>query len=176
MTFTPIGVFRTRVIDKAVAPRQSGLVPDNEGRVELEPEYHAALAGLEGFDRVWLITWLDRASGWRPIVTPPRANEPLGLFATRAPHRPNPIGLSAVRVERIEPGVVFVRGHDVIEGTPILDLKPYLPSRTIDTRTNSASHADRTSIVASVSTTRSKPSSIDTRSLTRSREGMHSSR
>jgi tRNA-Thr(GGU) m(6)t(6)A37 methyltransferase TsaA len=123
----PIGFFRSDVRGKVEAPRQSGLLPDNRGRVEFEAEYQRAIADLVGFEFVWLITWLDRAEGWRPLIHPPRSRAKKSLFATRSPHRPNPIGLSSVRLVSIDALVMHVRGHDLIDGTPILDVKPYLP-------------------------------------------------
>ncbi|MCA8961397.1 MAG: tRNA (N6-threonylcarbamoyladenosine(37)-N6)-methyltransferase TrmO [Planctomycetes bacterium] len=125
--FRPIGVFRTDVESKAAAPRQSGLGPPREGRIEIESDYAEGLADLEGFDRLWVLSWLDRAIGWKARVRPPRADARKGLFATRSPHRPNPIGLSCVELVRVEPPIVIVRGHDLLDRTPILDLKPYLP-------------------------------------------------
>ena len=119
-------------------PRQSGLVEALEALVVFEPEYRdpAALRGLEGFSHVWLIWVFDQAAreGWSPTVRPPRlgGNTRLGVFATRSPFRPNPIALSAVALAGIEKTrefgtVLRVRGADLMDGTPILDVKPYLP-------------------------------------------------
>lgn len=114
-------------------PRQAGLV-DYEAKVVFEPEYRVAEAvrGLDEFDYVWLI-WgfhLAERDEWSPTVRPPRlgGNKRVGVFATRSPFRPNPIGLSSVRLVRIEPGpVLVVSGADLVDGTPIFDIKPYLP-------------------------------------------------
>ena len=114
-------------------PRQAGLV-DYEARVVFEPEYRVAEAvrGLEDFDYLWLI-WqfhLAEREEWSPTVRPPRlgGNKRVGVFATRSPFRPNSIGLSSVRLLRIEPGpVLVVSGADLVNGTPILDIKPYIP-------------------------------------------------
>ena len=119
-------------------PRQSGLVEALEARVVFEPEYRnpAALRGLEGFSHIWLVWVFDRAvrETWSPTVRPPRlgGNARLGVFATRSPFRPNPIALSAVTLAGIEDTrewgtVLRVRGADLMDGTPILDIKPYLP-------------------------------------------------
>lgn len=119
-------------------PRQSGLVEALEALVVFEPEYRnpAALRGLEGFSHLWLVWVFDRAvrKGWSPTVRPPRlgGNARLGVFATRSPFRPNPIALSAVALAGIEETkeygtVLRVRGADLADGTPILDIKPYLP-------------------------------------------------
>ena len=113
-------------------PRQAGLV-DYEARVVFEPEYRVAEAvrGLEDFDYLWLI-WqfhLAEREEWSPTVRPPRlgGNKRVGVFATRSPFRPNSIGLSSVRLLRIEPGpVLVVSGADLVNGTPILDIKPYI--------------------------------------------------
>lgn len=113
---------------KADAPRQArlGVV---EGTIELFPGrgFEDALADLAGWDAIWVIYWMDRVQGWRPKVKPPRSRIKRGVFSTRAPHRPNPIGLSAVRLERVEGLVLHVRELDLLDGTPVLDLKPYIP-------------------------------------------------
>lgn len=114
-------------------PRQAGLV-DYEARVVFEPGYRMAEAvrGLEEFDYVWLL-WrfhLSERDDWSPTVRPPRlgGNRRVGVFATRSPFRPNSIGLSCVRLLRIEAGpVLVVAGADLVDGTPVLDIKPYLP-------------------------------------------------
>lgn len=118
--------------DKFGVPRQAGLV-EYESRVVFEPEYRVAEAvrGLEEYDYLWLI-WrfhLADREGWSPTVRPPRlgGNKRVGVFATRSPFRPNPIGLSCVRLLRMEEGpVLVVQGADLVDGTPILDIKPYL--------------------------------------------------
>ncbi len=119
-------------------PRQSGLVEALEARVVFEPEYRnpAALRGLEGFSHIWLVWVFDQAvrAEWSPTVRPPRlgGNARLGVFATRSPFRPNPLALSAVTLAGMEKTrewgtVLRVRGADLMDGTPILDIKPYLP-------------------------------------------------
>lgn len=130
VTFEPIGVIRTPFADKASAPRQAPLAASARGRVELLPGrgLEDALDGLETFDTIWLVFLFHEAVGHRRSkVQPPRAARRLGVFATRSPHRPNPIGLSAVRLERVEGLCLHVSGVDMIDGTPLLDLKPYLP-------------------------------------------------
>jgi tRNA (adenine37-N6)-methyltransferase len=122
----PIGYVRSPFREKVEAPRQ-GTAGGAEGTVELSPEYADALSDLDSFDRIWLVFWFDRAEGWRPKVLPPRSDEKRGVFATRSPHRPNPIGLTAVRLERVEGVVLHVRDLDLVDGTPILDIKPYIP-------------------------------------------------
>ena len=124
--------------EKFGIPRQSGLVDALEARVVFEPAYRSpeALRGLEGFSHIWLIWQFSRSvrEKWSPTVRPPRlgGNVRMGVFATRAPFRPNPIGLSCVRLEGIDYGgkdgpILRVRGADMLSGTPVYDIKPYLP-------------------------------------------------
>ena len=127
-----IAHIETAYKSKFGVPRQAGLV-EGEARVVFEPEYRVAEAvrGLEEFDYVWLI-WqfhLAERQEWSPTVRPPRlgGNKRVGVFATRSPFRPNPVGLSSVRLLRIEPGpVLVVAGADLVDGTPIYDIKPYI--------------------------------------------------
>jgi tRNA-Thr(GGU) m(6)t(6)A37 methyltransferase TsaA len=123
----PIGFIRSPFAEKAEAPRQAALGKDARGTVEILPEYRDALSDLEGFDRIWLLFWFDRAEGWRPKVQPPRSATKRGVFATRSPHRPNPIGMSAVRLERIDGLVLHVRDLDLVDRSPVIDIKPYIP-------------------------------------------------
>ena len=133
-----IARIRSDFAGKFGVPRQSGLVEALEARVVFEPAYRnpAALRGLEGFSHIWLVWVFDQAvrAEWSPTVRPPRlgGNARLGVFATRSPFRPNPIALSAVTLAGMEETrewgtVLRVRGADLMDGTPILDIKPYLP-------------------------------------------------
>lgn len=136
-TIHPIAHIRTDFTDKFGIPRQSGLVPELTARIVFEPEYRDpnALVGIEGYDRLWLI-WqfstvaAEYAAGksWRPTVRPPRlgGNERRGVFATRSPYRPNALGLSCVELAGVENGELIVHGADLLDGTPIFDIKPYL--------------------------------------------------
>ena len=126
LTARPIGVVRSPFRTQEGTPIQPGMGRRAEGRVEVAPEYREALADLDGFERIWLICWLDRARTWRPRVAPYRDDRPRGLFATRAPSRPNPIGMSPVRLLRIEGCVLHVAELDLLDGTPVLDIKPYV--------------------------------------------------
>ena len=117
-------------------PRQSALVPELKSRIVFEPEYRDenALRGIEQFTHLWLIWNFSESKGWSPTVRPPRlgGNTRLGVFATRSPFRPNPIGLSVVRLEGVERDpklgpVLVVSCADLMDGTPILDVKPYIP-------------------------------------------------
>lgn len=133
-----IAHLRSDFTTKFGVPRQSGLVGELEGRVVFCPPYRdpEALRGLEGFSHLWLIWGFSQArrEGWSPTVRPPRlgGNKRMGVFATRSPFRPNPIGLSCVRLAGIghdpkDGPVLRVLGADLMDGTPIYDIKPYLP-------------------------------------------------
>ncbi|HJK91332.1 MAG TPA: tRNA (N6-threonylcarbamoyladenosine(37)-N6)-methyltransferase TrmO [Polyangiaceae bacterium LLY-WYZ-15_(1-7)] len=128
-TFEPIGFAHTPFEEKADAPRQPRAAAGVRGVIELLPGlgYEDALDDLGGWSHLWVIFGFDRSEGWRPKVLPPRSATKRGVFATRAPHRPNPIGLSVVQLERVEGLRVFVRDVDLLDGTPVYDLKPYVP-------------------------------------------------
>jgi tRNA-Thr(GGU) m(6)t(6)A37 methyltransferase TsaA len=134
--FEPIGVVRSPLVERAQAPRQPGVADEAsraDGRIELYEGrgFEDAVSGLDAWEYAWVLFVFHRnveqSRGWKPKVQPPRAEEKVGVFATRSPHRPNPIGMSAVRIERVEGLVVHVRGIDLLDGTPVLDLKPYVP-------------------------------------------------
>lgn len=122
----PIGFVHSSFKEKADAPRQGILAEDVTATIELGPEYQDALDDLAGFERIWVLFWFDRAEGWKPKVQPPRSEEKRGLFATRSPHRPNPIGMTAVRLDRVEGTTLHIRDHDLVDNTPVLDVKPYI--------------------------------------------------
>ncbi len=130
--FQPIGVVRSSFGERVSAPRQAGVGAGAAARIELfaGQGYEDALSGLDEWEYVWVLFVfhknIEQQRGWRPKVRPPRAVEKHGVFSTRSPHRPNPIGLSAVRVERLEGLIVHVRDVDLLDGTPVLDLKPYV--------------------------------------------------
>ena len=138
MEIKPIARIKTEFPEKFGVPRQSGLAKDLRGKIVFEPQYRNpdALRGLEGFSHIWLI-WEFSANRttpeWQPTVRPPRlgGNMHLGVFATRSPFRPNPLGLSCVEIDSIdlhtEDGpVITVKGADLMDGTPIYDIKPYI--------------------------------------------------
>lgn len=128
ITLTPIGVIRSPHLTAAGTPIQPAYAAEGcEGRVIVDEGYEEALDDLEGFERVWLIYLLDRVGAYRPHVVPYRDVREHGLFATRSPCRPNPIGLSVVRLIAREHNVLRVEGIDVLDGTPLLDIKPYVP-------------------------------------------------
>ena len=135
MELKPVATFRSPLPEKFGLPRQAGLAESLRGTVVLEPEYRTpeALRGLDGFDYLWLI-WgfhLNRETASEGLtVRPPRlgGNERIGVFASRSPYRPNPLGLSSVRIERVDAaaGEIHVLGADLADGTPIYDIKPYV--------------------------------------------------
>ncbi|WP_300157657.1 tRNA (N6-threonylcarbamoyladenosine(37)-N6)-methyltransferase TrmO [Solidesulfovibrio sp.] len=128
VALTPIGVIRSPFTSLAGMPIQPGGAREVAGRVELDPALAPGLADLDGFSHVYLLYLFHASSGYDLTVTPFLDNTPRGLFATRAPRRPNPIGLSVVEVVSIEGAVVRLRGVDVLDGTPLLDIKPYAPA------------------------------------------------
>lgn len=135
-TIVPVARIRSDFSEKFGIPRQSGLVPELRAQVVFEPDFRdpEALRGIEGFSHLWLIWGFSRSpEGWHPTVRPPRlgGNQRVGVFASRSPFRPNGLGLSSVRlagVERDTPEgpVLQVLGADLLDGTPIYDIKPYL--------------------------------------------------
>lgn len=138
MEITPVAYIRSDLKEKFGIPRQSGLVPSLRADVVFTPPYRVpeAVRGLEDFSHVWLIWEFSRArrESWSPTVRPPRlgGNRRLGVFATRSPFRPNALGLSAVRLDAVEPDtpqgpILHVSGADLLDGTPIYDIKPYIP-------------------------------------------------
>lgn len=127
--FNAIGVLRGGGIFPQQAPRQ-GVYARNEGFVELFPRcnYEQALEDLAGFERIWLLFVFDRNSNWKPKVHPPYGiDRKVGVFASRSPYRPNPIGLTAAELVRIDGLKLYIRNFDLLDGTPILDIKPYIP-------------------------------------------------
>jgi tRNA-Thr(GGU) m(6)t(6)A37 methyltransferase TsaA len=123
----PIGVVRSPFERKVEAPRQPRAAEGVEGRIELDLSLAHAVEDLEGFEHVWVLAWMDRVEGFRPKVLPPRSEKRRGVLATRSPHRPNPIALSVVELVGVEGTVLHVRGLDLLDGTPVLDVKPYIP-------------------------------------------------
>lgn len=139
MDIQPIATIHTEFPEKFGIPRQSGLAANLQARIVFEPMFRNsdALRGLEEFSHIWLIWEFSanrRAAGqWQPTVRPPRlgGNEHMGVFATRSPFRPNPLGLSCVEIDHIEHDsdegpVIYVKGADLMDGTPIYDIKPYI--------------------------------------------------
>jgi tRNA-Thr(GGU) m(6)t(6)A37 methyltransferase TsaA len=125
--FRPIGVIYTPFKDLAAMPIQPTSDTSGPGTVEVFPEFAAGLQDLEGFSHIYLLYYLHKVRQSRLIVTPFLDNQPRGVFATRAPSRPNPIGLSLVELVRVEENLLIIQGIDVLDETPLLDIKPYVP-------------------------------------------------
>lgn len=125
--FTPIGIAHTPFSEPADTPRQAALAKDALGTVEVFPDYREGLKDLEGFSHIILLFHFHRSHGFSLTLTPRGGSDLRGVFATRAPRRPNAIGFSVVRLRRIEDGILHVRNIDMLDGTPLLDIKPYIP-------------------------------------------------
>ena len=124
----PIGYVKSPYHETREVPRGRGAKHDTEGVLEILPEFETGLTDIEGFSHLFVLWTFDRSEGFELMGTPPSDNRPHGVFATRSPRRPNPIGLTVVELLRRESSRLHVRGIDMLEGTPILDLKPYLSS------------------------------------------------
>jgi len=130
LTLEPIGFVRTPFSERSHTPRQPNAPGgDQPGVIELLPgrDFEHALSDVDDWEYLWVIFWFHRNKGWRPKVLPPRSTVRRGVFATRAPHRPNPIGMSVVKLESVEGLTIHIRNVDLLDGTPVLDLKPYVP-------------------------------------------------
>lgn len=124
----PIGFIRSPYTDTKQIPKGPGAEHKAEGVLEILPEYEAGLQDIEGFSHLYVLWAFDRSSGYELLGTPPVDTRPHGVFATRSPRRPNPIGLTVVKLLRREGSELYVRGVDMLDNTPILDIKPYLSS------------------------------------------------
>jgi tRNA-Thr(GGU) m(6)t(6)A37 methyltransferase TsaA len=125
----PIGFVRSSLATKVEAARQPRTAAGTPARIELLPgrNFEHALEDLARWELIWVLFWFHRSEGWRPKVLPPRSTTGRkGVFATRSPHRPNPIGISVVRLERVDGLTLHIRDADMLDGTPVLDLKPYI--------------------------------------------------
>ena len=129
LTLDPIGYLRSPLATKVEAARQPRAAVGTPARIELLPgrNFEHALEDLERWELIWVIFWFHLNPGWRPKVLPPRSTTGRkGVFATRSPHRPNPLGMSVVRLERVDGLVLHISDADMLDGTPVLDLKPYV--------------------------------------------------
>jgi tRNA-Thr(GGU) m(6)t(6)A37 methyltransferase TsaA len=124
----PIGILRTPFVEKREAPRQPAAARGVAGRIELlrDQNFEHALEDLSTYSHLWIVFWFHENSGWKPKVLPPRSTRKRGVFATRSPHRPNPLGLSLVALERVDGLTLHIRDVDMLDGTPVLDIKPYV--------------------------------------------------
>lgn len=130
ITISPVGYVRSPLKARYETPHQGVLEKEHESVIELVPgsNFEQALRGLTGFSRIWVVYRFHLNDSWKPMVTPPKNNGmKVGVFASRSPHRPNQIGLSCVRMIRTEGLKIYIAESDMLDGTPVLDLKPYLP-------------------------------------------------
>ena len=130
--FKPIGHVRSEYKETKEVPRGLGAKHEAEGVLEILPEFEAGLADIEGFSHLFVIWAFDRSDGFDLTATPPSDNRSHGVFATRSPRRPNPLALTVVELLRREGTKLHVRGVDMLDGTPIFDIKPYLSSVPIE--------------------------------------------
>jgi len=128
ITVQPIGVVRSPYTDTKQIPKGLAAEHRAEGVLEILPQFAAGLLDVEGFSHLYVIWLFDRVSGYDLLASPPSDTRQHGVFATRSPRRPNPIGLTVVELLRREGSKLYVRGVDMLDGTPILDIKPYLSS------------------------------------------------
>lgn len=122
----PVGIVLSPYKNAADVPRGLGAKHDAEGILEIRPELEPGLTDIDGFSHLFVFWVFDRSEGFELMVTPPSDHRPHGVFATRSPRRPNPIALTVIELLRREGRRLFVRGVDMLDGTPILDIKPYL--------------------------------------------------
>ena len=132
ITLKPVGYVRSAFTETSQVPKGPGAEHTAEGVLEIEPELEVGLTDIEGFSHLYLIWVFHRSRGCELLGTPPLDDRPHGVFATRSPLRPNPIGLTVVQLLRREGCRLHVRGVDMLDGTPILDIKPYLSSVPVE--------------------------------------------
>ena len=128
INLNPIGYFSTKYTLETGAPRQGILVPSSIGVIILDTAYTKGLTELDEFEYIWVLYYFDKSKGWDLMLKPPESHHEFGVFATRSPRRPNPIGLSLVKIDSIVANKIFVNDVDAFDATPILDIKPFLPS------------------------------------------------
>jgi len=128
VNYKPIGYFETEYTMESGAPRQGMLIDDAKGIINLKEEYVNGLDYLSSFEYIWVIYHFSEAEGWESDITPPDSKHKFGVFATRSPRRPNSIGLSLTKLCKIDGNKLYVSNVDAFNGTPVLDIKPYLPS------------------------------------------------
>lgn len=134
VTLEPIAILKSPFKEKFGIPRQPGIIPRIKGVIEFTPKFSdpAWVKDLDKFSHLWIIFLFDQNSGQSPTVRPPRlgGNKRVGVFASRSPHRPNSLGMSVVKLDKVEqssPPKIFISGHDLMNGTQIVDIKPYIP-------------------------------------------------
>jgi len=128
MEYHPIGEFHSNLTQHSGAPRQGILQPDNEATIEIYEDYTKALNDLDKYEYIIVLYHMHLSLEWNSDVRPPGSKSSMGLFATRSPNRPNPIGIGVIKLNRIEGNTLHVSGIDAFDGTPVLDIKPWIPS------------------------------------------------
>ena len=128
-SFKPVAFVKNTSCEFYQVPYQIGILPEMTSIIEFEvgKNFEAALKDLEGFQRVWIVFVFNKANNWKPRIQPPRGDRKVGIFASRSPHRPNPIGISAVELVKVDGLKLYIKNHDFLDGTPVLDIKPYIP-------------------------------------------------
>ena len=130
ITLNPIGILQSVLKQRYETPRQGVLAKNSSAIIQLNPKsnFEQAVKDLDGFDRLWIIFQFHLNKTWKPLVKPPRhTRKKVGVFATRAPYRPNQIGLSCVKLDKVEGLKIYISESDILDGSPIIDIKPYLP-------------------------------------------------
>lgn len=127
ITLKPIGIIHTDFKTKENIPRQGRLGTNNNGWIEINPELKEGLAKLDAFSHVFLIFNFHQSEGFELTQVTPNHHHEKGVFATRSPHRPNPVGMTIVELEKVEGNKIWFSGSDMLDGTPLLDIKPYAP-------------------------------------------------
>jgi len=130
ITLNPIGFLKSELKQRYETPRQGILAKDSKAVIHLlqKKNFEQAIKDLNGFDRLWIIFQFHLNKTWKPLVNPPRhTRKKVGVFATRAPYRPNQIGLSCVKLDKVEGLKIYISESDILDGSPIIDIKPYLP-------------------------------------------------
>lgn len=126
ISFRPVGIVHSPYNETNKPPRQGRLAPTVTSKIEIFKEFEDGLDGIEDFDRIYVLFVFDRSTGWNARVTPPGATKPRGVFATRSPRRPCPIGLTVVELNKRDGRYIYVNGLDAFDRTPVLDIKPYI--------------------------------------------------
>lgn len=126
--YHPVGEFHTKMTALTGAPRQGALEPENKGTIEVYKPYIKALRSIEMCDYIIVLYHLHLSKGWHHTAHPPGSNRSFGLFATRSPNRPNSIGFAVIKLNKVEGNILHVSGIDAFEGTPVLDIKPWISS------------------------------------------------
>jgi tRNA-Thr(GGU) m(6)t(6)A37 methyltransferase TsaA len=127
IAYHPIGRFHSRLTPQTGAPRQGALQPENKATIEIEREFTGALQDLQKYEYIIVLYHMHLSRDWQSEVRPPGSKRSMGLFATRSPNRPNPIGFGVIKLDHIKGNVLHVSGADAFDGTPVLDIKPWIP-------------------------------------------------